>query len=425
MVWAKGQELQGGRLVIERILEESGFGITYKAMHRGFNAPVLIKTPKEQLKFDPNYHEYVKRFIREARILKQLAADPHPHIVRVYDLFEEDNTHCLVVEFIVGKSLFELVQQQGALPEAQALKYIGQIGDALKVLHAAKLIHRDATPLNIILSDPETAVLIDFGISGEIVPITISSTGLCNPAFAPYEQFRDKKDLKQDQPTVDIYTISASLYYAVTGRYPTDCLSRKVDDEQLVPPKQLLPSLSNAVNEAILAGMELKPENRPQSMGEWLRLLEKEKDIEEEIPPRYERLRDLLATQNWKEADMETARVMLQVAGRQKEGWLDTESIEKFPGEDLRTIDQLWLKYSNGRFGFSVQKRIYQNFGGTKEYNREIWESFGDYVGWRVKQEWVWYDNLTFDFSAPEGHLPSEGVLEIGGCRYLLLRRDL
>ncbi len=120
----------------------------------------------------------------------------------------------------------------------------------------------------------------------------------------------------------------------------------------------------------------------------------------------YTKLRDLLAAKNWKKADEETARVMLKVAGREKEGWLDTESIEKFPCDDLRTIDQLWVEYSEGHFGFSVQKRIYQSLGGTSEYNKEVWERFGDLVGWRQKQEWLYYKDLTFSEKAKKGHLP-------------------
>ncbi|MBW4636498.1 MAG: GUN4 domain-containing protein [Iphinoe sp. HA4291-MV1] len=120
----------------------------------------------------------------------------------------------------------------------------------------------------------------------------------------------------------------------------------------------------------------------------------------------YTQLRDLLAAGKWKKADGETGRVMLAVAGREKEGWLDIKSIDNFPCEDLHTIDQLWVKYSNGRFGFSVQKRIYQSLGGTEEYDREIWEAFGDAVGWRKGGEWLYYSNITFDLRAPQGHLP-------------------
>jgi hypothetical protein len=101
---------------------------------------------------------------------------------------------------------------------------------------------------------------------------------------------------------------------------------------------------------------------------------------------------------------------MLAVAKREKEGWLNTNSIDNFPCEDLRTIDQLWVKYSDGRFGFSVQKRIYQSLGGTREYKTDIWEKFGDKVGWRKRGKWLYYRDITFDKKAPEGHLPGLGV---------------
>jgi hypothetical protein len=121
----------------------------------------------------------------------------------------------------------------------------------------------------------------------------------------------------------------------------------------------------------------------------------------------YRKLRDLLKAGKWKDADEETTRVILAFAKREKEGWLDVKDIDNFPCEDLRTIDQLWVKYSNGRFGFSVQKRIYQGLGGTKNYNEKIWQAFGDKVGWRKGGSWLYYKDITFDIKAPEGHLPS------------------
>ncbi|WP_028082184.1 GUN4 domain-containing protein, partial [Dolichospermum circinale] len=120
----------------------------------------------------------------------------------------------------------------------------------------------------------------------------------------------------------------------------------------------------------------------------------------------YSKLRDYLAQGKWKEADEETRRVMLAVAKREKEDWLNDKSIDNFPCEDLSIIDKLWVKYSDGKFGFSVQKRIYQGFGGTREYNSEIWRQFGDKVGWRKGGDWLYYKDITFDKKAPEGHLP-------------------
>lgn len=121
----------------------------------------------------------------------------------------------------------------------------------------------------------------------------------------------------------------------------------------------------------------------------------------------YTPLRNQLEAGNWKEADLETGKLMLRAANRESKGWLRTEDIDNFSCEDLRIIDGLWLESSQGKFGFSVQKEIYQSLGGTREYNREIWEKFGDRVGWRKEGEWMYYDDLQFDITAPKAQLPT------------------
>lgn len=147
-------------------------------------------------------------------------------------------------------------------------------------------------------------------------------------------------------------------------------------------------------------------------------------------------LEDYLKNQQWKEADGETSRVMLQTVGKEGDEYLTVGNIRYFPCEDLRKIDQLWVKYSNGKFGFSVQKQIYQSLGGTNAYDYEVWIDFGDKVGWR-QNGWLNYKDLTFDISTPRsGHLPSwlgggrelswmEGYSGVLGSRVLLSRRDL
>ncbi|MDQ2098896.1 MAG: GUN4 domain-containing protein [Tychonema bourrellyi B0820] len=127
----------------------------------------------------------------------------------------------------------------------------------------------------------------------------------------------------------------------------------------------------------------------------------------------YTKLEQLLAAGEWKEADGETNAKMLEVAGRQKEGWLDTESIEKFSCPDLRAMDRLWVKYSDGRFGFSVQKQIYQSLGGTKDYNEKVWVAFNETIGWKGKGgKWISADELTYNTNAPSAHLPRPSQLE-------------
>ena len=120
----------------------------------------------------------------------------------------------------------------------------------------------------------------------------------------------------------------------------------------------------------------------------------------------YTKLHDLLAAKKWKEADLETDKRMLEVAGRESQGWFRLEDVENFPCLDLGTIDKLWIKYSNGKFGFSVQKQIYLSVGGTKEYDQKVWEAFGDKVGWRQGSLWLNYSELTFTEKHCTGHLP-------------------
>ena len=120
----------------------------------------------------------------------------------------------------------------------------------------------------------------------------------------------------------------------------------------------------------------------------------------------YRKLHDLLKAKKWKEADEETDRVILKVVRRELEGWLRYEDAQNFSCQDLGMIDKLWVKYSNGEFGISVQEQIYHNLGGTKEYNLEVWKKFGDKVGWRQKGEWLNYTELTSLEEHYSGHLP-------------------
>lgn len=116
----------------------------------------------------------------------------------------------------------------------------------------------------------------------------------------------------------------------------------------------------------------------------------------------YTKLRDLLAENKWQEADKETCLYMLRISDREDESWLDDGEIKKLSRHDLRIINNLWLKYSDGKFGFSVQKQIWQD-------SREDFKRFGDRVGWLINlvdSEWRRYENAIFSLDAPAGHFP-------------------
>ncbi|NDJ15876.1 NACHT domain-containing protein [Myxacorys almedinensis] len=123
---------------------------------------------------------------------------------------------------------------------------------------------------------------------------------------------------------------------------------------------------------------------------------------------RYQTLEDLLKSGQWRDADQETYRLMITTVGKEEGQYFEPADLENFPCDDLRTLDQLWLRYSNGKWGFSVQKQIWQECGSPTEYS-DGWEKFGDRVGWRKDDDWVDYDDLTFDLQKTRsGEFPRE-----------------
>jgi serine/threonine protein kinase len=430
MVWTPGEGLNGDRYIIERKLGEGGFGVTYLAQKASNGQRVVIKTLKDELLSDLNFARYRERFLQEALLLS--LCKEHPNIVKIDTYFIDDDFPCIAMEYVAGEDLWKWVERRGILSETEALNYIRQVGEAVTFVHKKGLLHRDIKPQNIMVRDNQDAVLIDFGLARGFIPnrtqqITVELT----QGFAPPEQYGPYGKFAQ---YTDVYALAATLYYLLTKTSPTGADLRGLK-HPLKSPLQINSCISDEVNEAILQGMEMDVIKRPQSVQEWLAMLpqppignENPKGVvpptipSPQPPPQpvklisakgvdYRKLDRLLASGKWKEADEETANKMLEVAERPSESWLRVENIDQFPCEDLRTIDQLWVKYSNGLFGFSVQKRIYQSLGGTRKYDREIWEAYGDRVGWRVNNLWLDYDHIKFNHKGtPEGHLPILGV---------------
>ncbi len=165
-------------------------------------------------------------------------------------------------------------------------------------------------------------------------------------------------------------------------------------------PEHLIPVFYGESTEAV-----------PKQTQSVIQSLKSEDDLRSDKRIDYAHLRDLLKAEKWQEADDVTLSTMLQVARRKKYGWIGMNDLQKIPHVDLRTIDALWVKYSDGRFGFSVQKKIYLLCCGKTDrrdmvYKKDSWEKFGDTVGWRIDQNWIWHSEADFNLSAPQGHLP-------------------
>jgi serine/threonine-protein kinase len=273
MVWKVGDQLQGGKYEITDICGDGSFGTVYKAKFVQIDRVVVIKTPLEKFKNYSDYRKLVTVLKNEGEKLKQLSTYNHPNIVQVWDVFEEIDTYCIVINFIDGQTLFSLVKgvspQPKPLTEEDALSFIKQIGNALSFMHTKGLVHRDAHPSNIMITSDGKAILIDFGLTVEIAIATNTYEHHGHKNFAPYEQRRGSA-----KPTVDVYALAASLYFAVTGEIPAGAVDRKLKNTRLVPPQEIIPSLSDYVISAITKGMEIEDRDRPKNMQAWLARLE-------------------------------------------------------------------------------------------------------------------------------------------------------
>lgn len=280
MTWEKGKTLKGGAYTIESVLGQGRFAITYLA-HDRMGERVAIKTLNPdssvlgQMSADDR-QAFTSKFYDEALKLEKCK---HPNIVPVREVFEESmrawfsqvRYACIVMDYIDGLDLAH--RRSPRLPIAEVLRYGRQIGSALIAVHAQKILHRDVKPGNIIVRSQggkSEAILIDFGLARAFDhPLTqhITSSG-----FAPIELYSNQ--LRRG-PWTDVYGLAATLYELLTGKPPEDALARHDEDVvvDLTPPRCYVPQISKRVNQAIVQGLAVMPDDRTPSIPQFLRQL--------------------------------------------------------------------------------------------------------------------------------------------------------
>ncbi|MCY7321372.1 MAG: protein kinase [Phormidesmis sp. CAN_BIN36] len=255
-----GTTLQSGKYLLNQVLGEEGFGMTYLATQTFLNQAVVVKTLDASLQVTRSFPQIHQRFVEETRLL---ARSQHPSIVRVLDFFQEENLPFLVMEYVPGKTLAETVKSQGALPEAEAVHYIRQIGSAIDTAHRNGLIHRNLSPRSIIRR-PGTnlAVLVGFGIAHEVASaVSLAQTSAFDiNEFAPPDQLWGA----DNRFAIDLYGLSATLYYLLSARTPRS--SPQLDQEAWNP----------ALKQAILSGLTSDLTRRPVTIADWLHRLPSE-----------------------------------------------------------------------------------------------------------------------------------------------------
>ncbi len=268
MAWNPGQTLQDGKYTLESQLGRGRFAITYLAKDRN-GKELVIKTLDEdklnQLTLGER-NSLTNKFVNEGRKLERCK---HAHVVSLLDTFMEGQLFCLAMEHIHGDTLESIVRVRKFLPEQESLDYIRQIGEALIEVHRQGLLHRDVKPENIIVrAGQHNAVLIDFDLADEFDnPLT---SRFKDKRFAPLEL---NSSTRPRGSYTDVYALAATLYFLLTGDLPASALERMDQTADLIPPRTKNPGISQKVNDAIIKGMGLHPEERPPTIQEWLDLL--------------------------------------------------------------------------------------------------------------------------------------------------------
>jgi serine/threonine protein kinase len=266
--------LLGKYLLVEQIGRGASC-VVFRGLHRGLNLPVAVKVlPYESDCEDPAVRE---QFRAEARLQARL---DHPNIVRVLDFEDEVALPYLVLEYVQGWTLAELIAKQGRVAPEPALRKMLQIGEGLAALHQLGVVHRDVKPGNILLpADGRGAKLADLGLAlviGQARAAGVSDTpkGVV-VGTAAYIAPEQALCMALIDHRADVYSLGATLYHALTGRLPFPGRSRlevlfKHTQEALVPPDRLVPELGSAVSDLIGRMMAKDPGGRHQTYPELL-----------------------------------------------------------------------------------------------------------------------------------------------------------
>ena len=327
--------LQGGKYRIIEKLGQGGFGITYLAENTLLLGKVAIKefffkeycnrddsTSRVTIPTSGNreiVERFKQKFIKEARTIFSLN---HPNIVRILDVFEENDTAYYVMDYIEGESLGDMVKRRGAIPEAEALGYVKDAASALEYIHSKNINHLDIKPGNLVLRHDDGKVLvIDFGVAKQYDLATsqgTTTTPVCiSPGYSPMEQY-SKNGVQTFSPQSDVYALAATLFKLLTGNTPPE--STNIQDEGLPVAELQEKQISRPVISAIAMAMKGRYE-RTQSVAEFVGNLNNDATIVIPDPAEAERKR--------KEAEEKAAKEKAEAERKQKEAKAKAEKEKK------------------------------------------------------------------------------------------------
>lgn len=258
----------GNRYEMLEKIGEGGMATVYKARCNILKRYVAVKVLREEFTTD---EEFIRRFNTEAQAAASLT---HPNIVSIFDVGHEDNVYYIVMELVQGKTLKEIINEDGVLPWKWSVNIAIQVASALETAHKNNIVHRDIKPHNIIITEDGIAKVTDFGIAKAVSNSTITAFGTTIGSvhyFSPEHARGGYTDAKSD-----IYSLGVVMYEMLTGRVPFDAdtpvsIALKHMQEKPVEPMKLNPSIPFAINKIIMKAMEKEPSLRYQNATEMLK----------------------------------------------------------------------------------------------------------------------------------------------------------
>lgn len=270
-----------GRYVIQKVLGQGGFGITYLGIDKLYGNKVAIKEYYPQkiamrkaqyedvvtvtsIEEKNNYNKGKKRFLDEAQVMARF--NKNEGIVKILDFFEANNTAYIVMEYLEGITLKQYLGKYGAIQFRNLIEMMLPLLEALIEIHSQGLIHRDISPDNIMVQHNSKLKLMDFGAARDYTESGNKSlTVILKPGYAPPEQYQTHG---VQGPWTDIYALCATIYKCLTGITPPDAIARVMDDK-FKEPDQLDGKLSPDIKKILWKGMNIFPEERYQDIVEF------------------------------------------------------------------------------------------------------------------------------------------------------------
>jgi serine/threonine protein kinase len=361
----------------------------------------------------------------------------HSNLIKAYSVgeFSFMNTEMLYLVMELAQGSLENHIEKCSLSSGEIKNITTQVAQGLNYLHSQNKVHRDLKPGNI-LKVNQLYKLADFGLirtlNNKSHTQTVSNSGTI--IYMPPEAF--KGDISS---AWDMWSLGIMLIKMTTNQFPykfnndiNQLMARVMNCDLQIPslPREFKPIIEGCLQKDRRKRWTAQQVlNALQPVG-WASSPSSQKIQTSSPSPQAEAtgrmpvpqiqlktakadftlLDQYLKNGQWKKADQETAEIMLKIMGKVKEGWLTEENCKNFPREELKIIDSLWEKYSNGKFGFSVQKEVwFECDGKIGVYDWGIYKKFSKKIGWSKGffNNFLEYSELTFNTNAPRAHLPN------------------